>query len=50
MDFITQWLWYLLAFVAGSAIAWLIVIVSIRRTSEDDALADPAGSPERGER
>lgn len=24
MDFVIQWLWYLLAFVAGSAVAWLI--------------------------
>jgi uncharacterized membrane protein ArfB len=22
MDFVIQWLWYLLAFVAGSAVAW----------------------------
>jgi hypothetical protein len=24
VDFMIQWLWYLLAFVAGSAVAWLI--------------------------
>ena len=24
MDFVIQWLWYLLAFVAGSAVAWVI--------------------------
>lgn len=24
MDFLIQWLWYLLAFVAGSAVAWAI--------------------------
>jgi uncharacterized membrane protein ArfB len=24
VDFVIQWLWYLLAFVAGSAAAWLI--------------------------
>jgi uncharacterized membrane protein ArfB len=24
VDFVIQWLWYLLAFVAGSATAWLI--------------------------
>jgi uncharacterized membrane protein ArfB len=24
MDFVIQWLWYLLAFVAGSAVAWAI--------------------------
>lgn len=27
MDFVIQWLWYLLAFVAGSAAAWLTVVV-----------------------
>ena len=24
MDFVIQWLWYLLAFVAASAFAWVI--------------------------
>ena len=24
MDFVIQWLWYLVAFVAGSAVAWVI--------------------------
>ena len=24
MDFMIQWLWYLLAFLAGSAVAWVI--------------------------
>lgn len=24
MDFVIQWLWYLLAFIAGSAVAWVI--------------------------
>ncbi|HXA90727.1 MAG TPA: hypothetical protein VNW96_19610 [Mycobacterium sp.] len=28
MDFVIQWLWYLLAFVAGSAVAWVVVAVS----------------------
>ena len=28
MDFVIQWLWYLLAFVAGSAVAWAIVRVA----------------------
>ncbi|MDT5115599.1 MAG: hypothetical protein QOE30_1338 [Mycobacterium sp.] len=27
MDFVIQWLWYLLAFVAGSAVAWVIATV-----------------------
>lgn len=50
MDFITQWLWYLLAFVAGSAVAWAIAVISIRRTSEEEALADLPGSGEIGAR
>ena len=28
MDFVIQWLWYLLAFVAGSAVAFVGVAVS----------------------
>lgn len=50
MDFITQWLWYLLAFVAGSAVAWVITIVSVRRTSTEAAVADLPGSRGIGER
>jgi uncharacterized membrane protein ArfB len=30
MDFVIQWLWYLLAFVAGSAVAWAIAKVVAR--------------------
>ena len=40
MDFVIQWLWYLIAFVTGSAVAWLITVMSIRRTSQKEALAD----------
>ena len=29
MDFVIQWLWYLLAFVVGSALAWLITVMTI---------------------
>jgi uncharacterized membrane protein ArfB len=28
MDFVIQWLWYLLAFLAGSAFAWAIARVA----------------------
>jgi uncharacterized membrane protein ArfB len=28
MDFVIQWLWYLLAFVVGSAVAWVITMIS----------------------
>ncbi|MDC8994545.1 hypothetical protein [Mycobacterium marinum] len=30
MDFVIQWLYYLAAFVVGSAVAWGIVTVSIK--------------------
>ena len=30
MDFVIQWLWYLLAFVAGSAVAWLSATALVR--------------------
>jgi uncharacterized membrane protein ArfB len=31
MDFVIQWLWYLSAFVAGSAVAWGIAGLINRR-------------------
>lgn len=48
MDFVIHWLWYLLAFAVGSAVAWLLTIVSIRRTSKEAAIADLPGSREIG--
>lgn len=48
MDFVIQWLWYLLAFVVGSAVAWVITVVSIRRTSKEQVVADMPGSREIG--
>lgn len=50
MDFVIQWLWYLVAFIVGSAVAWLISIVSIRRTNEEQALDDMPGAREIGAR
>ncbi len=50
MAFVAQWLWYLLAFVVGSAVAWIITVVSISRTSEEEAIADLPGSREIGAR
>ena len=50
MDFVIQWLWCLLAFGAGSGVAWLIVVVAVRRTSEEEAVADLPGSREIGAR
>ncbi|BBZ31811.1 channel accessory protein ArfB [Mycolicibacterium confluentis] len=49
MDFVIQWLWYLLAFLVGSLVAWLIAVVTIRRTSEEEAFADLPGSRQIGE-
>jgi uncharacterized membrane protein ArfB len=48
MDFIIQWLYYLVAFAVGSAVALVIGGISIRRTSEEQALADMPGSREIG--
>lgn len=48
MDFVVHWLWYLLAFVAGSSIAWLLTVVSIRRTDREAAVAALPGSRELG--
>jgi uncharacterized membrane protein ArfB len=50
MGFVIQWLWYLLAFVVESAVAWLITVLSIRRTSREEAIADLPGSREIGAR
>jgi uncharacterized membrane protein ArfB len=48
MGFLIQWGWYLIAFLLGSLVAWLIVAVSIKHTSEEAAIADLAGSQEIG--
>lgn len=50
MEFVTQWLWYLLAFVSGSVVAWVITILFVRRTSEEEVAADLPGSREIGAR
>ena len=48
MDFVIQWLWYLVAFAAGSAVALLIAGISIRHGNEEQALEDMPGSREIG--
>ena len=48
MDFVIQWLWYLVAFAVGSLVAWLIAVVTVKRTSEEEALADLPGARESG--
>ena len=51
MGFVAQWLWYLLAFLVGSAVAWVVAVATVRRTSEAEAIADfPSGSREIGVR
>lgn len=51
MGFLTQWLWYLLAFLVGSGIAWVITVLTVHRTGREQAIADlPAGSREVGPR
>lgn len=46
MDFFIQWVWYLLAFLVGSLVAWSVAAVAIKRTSEEEALAGMPGSRE----
>jgi uncharacterized membrane protein ArfB len=48
MDFVIQWLWYLLAFVAGSAAAWGIANVVNKRASNETTPSDSTASG-RGE-
>ena len=48
MDFVIQWLWYLVAFAVGSLVAWLIAVATVKRTSEEEALADLPGARELG--
>jgi len=46
MDFVIQWLWYLLAFVAGSAVAWAIAAKFIKRSGAKGAPSPPeVGTP-----
>jgi uncharacterized membrane protein ArfB len=48
MGFVIGWLWYLMAFVVGSLVAWLIAVVTVKRTSEEEALAQLPGARESG--
>ncbi|MDX1887718.1 hypothetical protein [Mycolicibacterium sp. 120270] len=49
MDFVIQWLWYLLAFLVGSLVAWLITVLTVKPTSESEALAELTRARELGE-
>jgi uncharacterized membrane protein ArfB len=48
MNFLIQWLWYLVAFALGSTVALVIAGASIRRTTEEQALDDMPGAREIG--
>jgi uncharacterized membrane protein ArfB len=50
MTFLEQCMWYLTAFLAGSVVAWVITILAVRRTSEQEVLADLPGSRAIGPR
>ena len=50
MGFFIHWVWYLLAFLVGSLVAWLLAVVTVKRTSEEEAFADLPGSRELGDR
>jgi uncharacterized membrane protein ArfB len=49
MDFVIQWLWYLLAFVAGSGVARVIANVLNKRVSVEEVPAASIGSETGGE-
>ncbi len=44
MDFVIPWLCYLAAFVTGSAVAWVLVTVSMTSRAKPDSPAEPAPS------
>ncbi len=50
MDFVIQWLWYLLAFVAGSAVARVIANIMNKRIDVDEVPAASAGRGTGAER
>jgi uncharacterized membrane protein ArfB len=47
VDFVIQWLWYLLAFAAGSAVARVIANIFNKRVGVEEVDAGSAG-PEMG--
>ncbi|GAA1767135.1 hypothetical protein [Nostocoides vanveenii] len=40
MEFVTAWLWYLLAFALGALVAWLVARATIEATNGNEAFAD----------
>lgn len=45
-DFLIEWSWYLLAFLVGTLVALLITVLTVRRTSREEAIADLPGASE----
>ncbi|VAZ79216.1 channel accessory protein ArfB [Mycobacterium persicum] len=41
MDFVIQWLYYLAAFVAGSALAWVIATVFVKPAGQEQHVHEP---------
>lgn len=50
MDFVIEWLWYLMAFVVGAVLAWLVVSSFVKARSEDEAFSDLPDSRGIGDR
>jgi uncharacterized membrane protein ArfB len=36
MGFVTQWVWYLLAFLLGSGVVWLLAVIWFKNSIEED--------------
>ena len=49
MEFLMAWFGYLLAFVAGSAVAWALTVLLVTHNGVDEAVADMPGSREIGD-
>ena len=45
MAFVIQWFWCVLGFLAGSAVGWAGVMVSIKRTLPPEEAEAPADEP-----
>jgi uncharacterized membrane protein ArfB len=50
MDFVIQWLWYLLAFLAGSAVARVIANILNKRVPVEEGPGVSTGPEMGGER
>ena len=50
MDLVTEWLWYLAAFVLGALVSLAVAATLVRPRSVDEALADLPDAREPGGR